>query len=90
LANVPGVSEVVLLGWTKPARSEAADIAHAAAFNAALVCAGDYADLGGAQVVVMTAGTGLKLGETRLDLLAPDVDAVSSVLERRPAARAAA
>jgi hypothetical protein len=46
------------------------------------VCAGDYADLAGVQVVVMTAGTSLKPGETRLDLLAANVDTASSVLER--------
>ncbi|MFC7557515.1 L-lactate dehydrogenase [Pseudoroseomonas wenyumeiae] len=84
LANVPGVSEVVLLDVDLArARSEAADIAHAAAFSSpALVRAGDYADLAGAQVVVVTAGASLKPGQTRLDLLAANVGVVSSVLQQ--------
>lgn len=85
LANVPGVSEVVLLDMDQArARSEAADIAHAAAFGspALIRAAGDYADLAGAQVVVVTAGTSLKPGQTRLDLLAANVGVVASVLER--------
>jgi L-lactate dehydrogenase len=84
LANVPGISEVVLVDMDAArARSEAADIAHAAAFGSpALVRAGDYAELAGAGVVVVTAGTSLKPGQTRLDLLAANVGVVSSVLER--------
>ncbi|SHJ83506.1 L-lactate dehydrogenase [Roseomonas rosea] len=84
LANVPGISEVVLVDMDAArARSEAADIAHAAAFGSpALVRAGDYAELAGAGVVVVTAGTSLKPGQTRLDLLAANVGVVSAVLER--------
>lgn len=84
LANVPGVSEVVLTDLDrKRAESEAADIAHAAAFGSpALVRAGDYAELAGAQVVVVTAGTSLKPGQTRLDLLAANIGVVSAVLEK--------
>ncbi|MBO1074681.1 lactate/malate family dehydrogenase [Roseomonas marmotae] len=84
LANVPGVSEVVLVDLDRArAESEAADISHAAAFGSpALVRAGDYADLDGSQVVVITAGTSLKPGQTRLDLLAANIGIISSVLER--------
>jgi len=84
LANVPGISEIVLLDMDQTrARSEAADIAHAAAFGSpALIRAGDYGELAGAQVVVVTAGTSLKPGQTRLDLLAANVRVVASVLER--------
>jgi len=84
LANVPGVSEVVLVDIDRArAESEAADISHAAAFGSpALVRAGDYADLAASQVVVITAGTSLKPGQTRLDLLAANIGIVSSVLER--------
>ena len=69
LAITPGVREIVLVDLDQArARSEAQDIAHA--------------DLAGAQVVVITAGTSLKPGQTRLDLLAANVHVVSAVLER--------
>jgi L-lactate dehydrogenase len=84
LAQAAGVTEIVLVDLDGArARSEAADIAHAAAFGgSALVRAGDYADLAGAQVVVVTAGTSLKPGQTRLDLLAANIHVVSAVLEK--------
>lgn len=84
LAQVTGVQEVVLVDLDHArAASEATDIAHAAAFGAhAQVRAGDYADLAGAQVVVITAGTSLKPGQTRLDLAAANVRVVSAVLEQ--------
>lgn len=83
LAITPGVSEVVLVDLdAKRAAGEAADISHAAAFGStALVTAGDYAALAGAQVVVVTAGTSLKPGQTRLDLAAANVRVVAKVLE---------
>jgi L-lactate dehydrogenase len=84
LAQAAGVTEIVLVDLDGArARSEAADIAHAAAFGgSALVRAGDYADLAGAEVVVVTAGTSLKPGQTRLDLLAANIHVVSAVLEK--------
>lgn len=84
LAITPGVREIVLVDLDQArARSEAQDIAHAAAFGGtAQIRAGDYADLAGAQVVVITAGTSLKPGQTRLDLLSANVHVVSAVLER--------
>lgn len=84
LAQAPGVEEVVLVDLDHArAASEAMDIAHGAAFGShALVTAGDYADLAGSNVVVITAGTSLKPGQTRLDLAAANVRVVSAVLER--------
>ena len=84
LSQTPGVREIVLVDLDHArARSEASDIAHAAAFGgAAQISAGTYADLAGAAVVVVTAGTSLKPGQTRLDLLAANIHVVSSVLER--------
>ncbi len=84
LAQTPGVREVVLVDLDHArAQSEASDIAHASAFgNSAQISAGDYADLAGAAVVVITAGTSLKPGQTRLDLLAANIHVVSAVLER--------
>jgi L-lactate dehydrogenase len=52
------------------AQAEADDIRHAVPFAHALhVNAGDYADLAGARVVVLTAGVNQRPGETRLELL---------------------
>ncbi|MGK7865422.1 lactate/malate family dehydrogenase [Falsiroseomonas sp. E2-1-a4] len=84
LAQTPGVDELVLVDQDAArAASEAADIGHAAAFGpAAQVGAGDYADLAGAQLVVIAAGANLKPGQTRLDLLAVNVKVVGAVLEQ--------
>ena len=55
---------------TARASAEADDIRHAVSFSHPLeVRAGDYADLKGAAVVVICAGTAQKPGETRLQLL---------------------
>ncbi|MDO9498944.1 lactate/malate family dehydrogenase [Falsiroseomonas sp.] len=84
LAQTSGVDELILLDQDAArAASEASDISHAAAFGpAAQVASGDYADLAGAQLVVITAGASLKPGQTRLDLLAANVKVVSAVLEQ--------
>jgi L-lactate dehydrogenase len=84
LAQTPGVDELVLLDQDSArAASEASDIGHAAAFGpAAQVASGDYADLAGAQLVVIAAGASLKPGQTRLDLLAANVKVVGHVLDR--------
>lgn len=52
------------------AQAEADDIRHAVPFSHPLhVNAGDYADLAGAHVVILTAGVNQRPGETRLQLL---------------------
>ena len=63
--------EIVLVDLNKErAQAEAADILHAVPFaNPLHISAGDYADLAGCGVVVLTAGVGQKPGETRLQLL---------------------
>ncbi len=84
LAQTPGVDELLLVDKDAArAASEAADIGHAAAFGpAAQVASGDYADLAGAQLVVIAAGGNLKPGQTRLDLLVANVKVVGAVLEQ--------
>ncbi|WP_160119854.1 lactate/malate family dehydrogenase [Rhodovarius lipocyclicus] len=84
LSFTPGVREVVLVDLDMArATSEAADIAHAAAFaHSGLVRGGDYAELAGADVVVITAGANLKPGQTRLDLLAINAKIVSGIIEK--------
>jgi L-lactate dehydrogenase len=63
--------EIVLVDQNKErAAAEAADLLHAVPFAHALrVRAGDYADLAGSRVVIITAGVGQRPGETRLQLL---------------------
>jgi L-lactate dehydrogenase len=63
--------EIVLVDInTKRAQAEAEDILHAVPFShAVLVRQGEYSDLDGCQVVVITAGVAQKPGETRLHLL---------------------
>src|SRR5512141_2753620 len=59
---------VVLVDQNKVrAKAEADDISHAVPFAHPLeVTAGEYADLAGCRVVVVSAGVGQKPGETRL------------------------
>lgn len=63
--------EVLLIDMDKArAQAEADDILHAVPFAHPLnVAAGDYEDLEGSQVVIITAGVAQKPGETRLELL---------------------
>ena len=63
--------EIVLIDQnTVRAQAEADDIAHATPFsNPTHIYAGDYPDLAGSTVVIITAGVGQKPGETRLQLL---------------------
>ena len=64
-------SEIVLVDVDQArARAEADDISHAVPFASPLrVRAGDYVDLSGCQVVIITAGASQKPGETRVQLL---------------------
>ena len=84
--------EVVLVDLDrKRAQAEADDISHGAPFAHALhVRAGDYADLDGCRVVIITAGMGQRPGETRLDLLGRNAavfrQVVPQVLENAPGA----
>ena len=64
--------EIVLVDInTKRAQAEAEDILHAVPFSshAMVVRQGEYSDLDGCQVVVVTAGVAPRPGETRLQLL---------------------
>lgn len=74
--------EIVLVDLNKQrAAAEAADLLHAVPFAHPLrVRAGDYADLAGAKVVLITAGVGQRPGETRLELLGRNAAVFSSVV----------
>src|SRR5512138_769657 len=63
------------------AESEADDILHAVPFAHPLeVTAGDYSDLAGCKVVVVSAGVGQKPGETRLELLGRNAQVFKQVI----------
>ena len=75
-------SEVVLVDKDeKRAVAEAEDILHATPFSHIVnVRAGAYADLEGADVVIIAAGVGQKPGETRLELLGRNTDVFAEVI----------
>jgi len=63
------------------AESEADDISHAVPFaNPLEVTAGDYADLAGCKVVIVSAGVNQKPGETRLQLLERNAQVFKQVI----------
>ncbi|HJS18599.1 MAG TPA: L-lactate dehydrogenase [Anaerolineales bacterium] len=80
-----GVGRRVLLVDQNRARakSEADDILHAVPFaNPVEVAAGDYTDLAGCRVVIVSAGVGQKPGETRLELLGRNAQVFKQVIPR--------
>lgn len=63
------------------AEAEAMDIAHATPFAYAnKIKAGNYEDLKGCEVVIITAGANQKPGETRIDLLGRNVKIFESII----------
>jgi L-lactate dehydrogenase len=73
---------VVLVDMNRArAEAEADDILHAVPFaHPVEVAAGDYADLAGCRVVVVSAGVGQKPGETRLELLGRNAQVFKQVI----------
>lgn len=76
--------EVILIDSNhKKAEAEALDISHATTFAyASKVYAGSYADLKGADVVIITAGANQRPGETRIDLMARNAAIFSSIVNQ--------
>lgn len=73
----------------KRSLAEAEDIVHAVPFaNPLIIRAGEYSDLQGSQLVIISAGVSQKEGESRLDLLERNAavfkDVVPSILEYVP------
>ena len=75
-------SELVLIDSNKKkAEGEALDISHGLPFAKPLqIYAGDYADISDAAVIIVTAGTGQKPGETRLELVKKNVGIFKAVI----------
>lgn len=74
--------EIILVDLnTARAKAEADDISHATPFaHATHVYAGDYPDLAGSSVVVITAGANQKPGESRLQLLERNAAVFRSII----------
>ena len=74
--------KVVLIDANKKrAWAEAMDIAHATPFAfASKVKCGDYEDLTGSEVVIITAGANQKVGESRIDLLERNISIFQNII----------
>ncbi len=78
-----GVARSVVLVDIDPAmsRAQAEDINHAMPFASAThVTSGNYADLAGAEIVILAAGVGQKPGESRLSLLGRNAEVFRVVI----------
>jgi L-lactate dehydrogenase len=86
MAHAGVASEIVLIDMMKDlAEGEAMDISHGIAFlPAATVRNGDYDQCQDADVIVITAGTARKPGETRMDLLQRNTGIMRGVLTSIP------
>lgn len=75
-------SEVVLVDLDeKLTIAQAQDIMHAAPFASPLIVRrGDYPDLDGAEVVILTAGVSQKPGETRIQLLERNANVFKAII----------
>ena len=76
-------SEIVLVDINKEkAEGEALDITQCAAcVPACKIWCGEYADVAGSDIVILTFGVGRKPGQTRLDLAAINVGILKSVIK---------
>ncbi|MCO8121130.1 L-lactate dehydrogenase [Stieleria sp. TO1_6] len=74
--------EIVMVDYKKSrAVAEASDIGHAVPFASPLtIRAGDYGDVAGSRVVILSCGVGQKPGETRLELLQRNADVFREVI----------
>ncbi len=78
-----GASEIILIDKNKErADAEAADIRHASPFvHHVKVYAGDYSDLEGATMVIITAGMAQKPGQSRLDLMNQNASILRGIMD---------
>lgn len=75
-------SDIVLVDVNMDkAEGEVMDISHGAAFVKAVnMKAGDYKDTADSDIVIVTAGAGQKVGETRLDLINKNVNIFKGII----------
>ncbi|MDO4271612.1 MAG: L-lactate dehydrogenase [Candidatus Saccharibacteria bacterium] len=81
LVNAGTVSEIVLVDVDNArAEGEAMDIEHGSPFfKESLIHAGDYETAAGSDIVIITAGTNQRPGETRMDLITRNAAIVKNV-----------
>lgn len=81
--TIPSAQIVIIDLERVRAEGQALDLAHAAAFwGHDRFCAGDYQDAGDADIVVITAGVGVKPGQTRLDLATTNARILVEIIDR--------
>src|SRR6185312_6778283 len=79
--TVPSAEIVMLDLEAARAEGQVLDLAHAAAFwRSARLYAGDYDDTRHADIVIVTAGAGVKPGQTRLDLAQTNARMTSQIV----------
>ncbi|MBA2961966.1 MULTISPECIES: lactate/malate family dehydrogenase [Ramlibacter] len=80
---MPGARVVILDIERVRAEAQALDLAHATAFwGHDRIQAGDDEDADGADIVVITAGVGVKPGQTRLDLIQTNAAILGGIVDR--------
>jgi L-lactate dehydrogenase len=85
-AAMPSAQIVIIDVERVRADAQALDLAHATAFwGHERVRAGEYADASGADIVVITAGVGVKPGQTRLDLAKTNARILLGIVDRTAA-----
>lgn len=77
-------SEIVLLDSNKDkAEGEALDISHGVPLAMPVkITAGEYQDISDAAIIIVTAGAGQKIGETRLDLVKKNVNIFKTIIPK--------
>jgi L-lactate dehydrogenase len=81
--TIPSAQIVIIDLERVRAEGQALDLAHAAAFwGHDRFCAGDYQDADDADIVVITAGVGVKPGQTRLDLATTNARILVEIIDR--------
>ncbi|WP_321788872.1 lactate/malate family dehydrogenase [Paraburkholderia sp. J94] len=81
--TIPSAEIVIIDVARVRAEGQVMDLAHAAAFwGHNRFHAGDYDDARDADVVVITAGVGVKPGQTRLDLARINADIATEIVDR--------
>lgn len=76
-------SRIVLIDVNREkAEGEAADIQHGIPYmGTSSVCAGDYSDCAGCDLIIITAGRSRRPGETRLDMIADNIGILREVVD---------
>ena len=77
------VSEIVMVDVNKDkAEGDVLDMNHGMSFVSPVkISAGDYSDIKGSDIVIITAGVAQKDGETRIDLLKRNIKVFDAIID---------